>query len=151
MKLQGKSWSSQRRWCSIDEEELLQKAVEKIVKSLEAKAVILFGSRARGDWKPWSDYDLLIIASFRERYLDRIARVLEIFKDIPLHIEPHPYTLKEAMEMLRRGNPLIVDALEGGKTLYADRDFNKLLELYREMKRRGMRRSEVSIILPESI
>ncbi len=84
----------------MDEDALLRKAVEKPVDAMRAKVVILFGSRARGDWGPWSDFDLLIIAGFEERYLDRIGRILEIFSDVPLPIEPHPYTLEEALDML---------------------------------------------------
>ena len=35
--------------------------------------IVLFGSRARGDEKPWSDYDLLLIVDKRDQALvDRI-------------------------------------------------------------------------------
>ncbi len=93
--------------------------------------------------------DLLIIGEFKEKYLDRIGRMLELIEDIPLPVEPHPYTLEEALDMPRKGNSLIVDALEEGKILYTDKDYlDKLLQLYQELKRRGLSRSETSIILP---
>lgn len=131
------------------EHELLEEAVKRLVRELNAKAVILSGSRARGDWAPWSDYDLLIIAEFRkEKYLDRVRKVLELLKDVPLSIEPHPYTLDEALEMLRKGNPIIVDALEEGKVLYETPEVRKLKELLTKMKEKGLRRSETTIILP---
>ena len=130
------------------ESELLEIAVERLVKELDAKIIILFGSRARGDWKPWSDYDLLIIADFKEKYLDRIKRVLDIVGDLPIHIEPHPYTLEEAIIMLKKGNPIIVDALEEGKILYAGPELERLLSLYRKLKEKGMRKTETSIIVP---
>ncbi len=133
----------------MSEIELLQEVVRRLVAKANAKVIILFGSRARGDWGPWSDYDLLIIGEFREKYLDRIGKILELIEDIPLPIEPHPYTLEEALDMLRKGNPLIVDALEEGKILYTDKNYlDKLLQLYQELKRRGLSRSETSIILP---
>jgi len=132
----------------VGEDKLLEEAVRRIVVELNARLVILFGSRARGDWKPWSDYDLLVIADFRERYLDRIPRILEIVEDIPLPIEPHPYTLEEAMEMLRRGNPIIVDALEEGRVLHSSGDLERLLTLYEDLKRRGLRRTETTIVVP---
>ncbi|MGP3703624.1 MAG: nucleotidyltransferase domain-containing protein, partial [Candidatus Bathyarchaeota archaeon] len=47
----------------------LEKAVNKLKKHYKPSAIILFGSRARGDYKPWSDYDLLIIAEFKKKYL----------------------------------------------------------------------------------
>jgi len=41
---------------------------------------------------------------------------MEIVGDTPLPIEFHLYTLDEAIEMLKRCNPLIVDAPEEGNT-----------------------------------
>jgi len=131
--------------------EELQEVVERLKQVLRVRAVILFGSRARGDWGPWSDYDLLIVADFDEPYLERIKRVLDILADVKLPIEPHPYTLEEAMNMLQRGNPLIVDALEEGIVLYREPEFEKIEKLYRELKRRGLRRTETSIVVPDSV
>jgi len=129
--------------------DVLKEVVERLVRKLGVKAIILFGSRARGDWLPWSDYDLLVIADFKEKYLDRLRRILEIVSDVPVNIEPHPYTLEEATEMLRRGNPTIVDALEEGIVLYASKDLEVLKKIYKEMKRRGLKRSNTTIILPK--
>ena len=39
----------------------LERAIEIIVKVADPDKVILFGSRARGDAKPESDYDLLVL------------------------------------------------------------------------------------------
>ena len=133
-----------------EENHLLREAVKRIIKVFNVKAIILFGSRARGDWGPWSDYDLLIIGDFRERYLDRLKRILDVIGDIPIPIEPHPYTMEEALSMLRRGSPTIVDALEEGVILYSTKDLELLMEVYRELKRRGMRRTETTIIVPSS-
>ncbi|MCS7098453.1 MAG: nucleotidyltransferase domain-containing protein [Candidatus Methanomethyliaceae archaeon] len=134
----------------LENEELL-KAVERILKNFNTKAIILFGSRARGDYKPWSDYDILIIAEFNEKYLDRIAKIFELLNDINIPIEPHPYTINEAIEMLKRGNPIIVNALSEGLMLHIKEEFKELLRLYEELVRRGLRRTEVSIIVPEFI
>ncbi len=126
----------------------LAAVVERLVRSLNPVAVVLFGSRARGDWGPWSDYDLLIIAEFEVPYLERIALILETIGDTRLPIEPHPYTLGEALEMLRRGSPTIVDAIEEGVVLYKGRGFERLLEEYRRLKRLGLRRTRTSIVVP---
>jgi len=134
---------------SIPEE--LQEVVERLKRVLRVRAVILFGSRARGDWGPWSDYDLLIVADFDEPYLERIKRVLDILADVRLPIEPHPYTLEEAMNMLQRGNPLIVDALEEGIVLYRGPEFEKIERLYHELKRRGLRRTRTSVVIPDNV
>ncbi|MEM0380062.1 MAG: nucleotidyltransferase domain-containing protein [Desulfurococcaceae archaeon] len=133
-----------------DYEELI-KVVEKILSSFKTYAVILFGSRARGDYKPWSDYDILIIADFRDKYLDRIGNILELIDNTNLTIEPHPYTLKEAIEMLKKGNPIIVDAISEGIILYSREEFKELLKLYEELLRKGLKKSETSIIIPPDI
>ncbi len=132
-----------------NEDELLAQVVKRLVEKLDVKAVILFGSRARGDWTPGSDYDLLIIADFRERYLDRIKMILDMLEDIPLAIEPHPYTPDEALSMLRKGNPIIVDALEEGKILYSTKELEEIIEEYRRLKERGLKRTDTTIVVPE--
>ena len=132
-----------------NEARLLEEVVKRLISKVRVKVVILFGSRARGDWLPWSDYDLLIIADFKEKYLDRIKSVLEAIGDIPIDIEPHPYTLDEAITLLRRGVPTVVDALEEGKVLYAEEEeLSKLMDIYKKLKMRGLRRTETTIIVP---
>ncbi len=135
---------------SLECEELL-KAVKRIVDSCRVDALILFGSRARGDYKPWSDYDILVIADFREKYLDRIGRILEVLGDLNIHVEPHPYTLNEAIEMLRKGNPIIVDALSEGLVLYSGEKLKELFKHYEELLRRGLRKTETSVIIPSPV
>jgi len=129
-------------------EEELKTLIEKLKENLSLTAVILFGSRARGDYMKWSDYDILIIAGFEEKYPERIDEVLKILKDIKIPIEPHPYTLREAIEMLKKGNPTIYDALDEGKILYKTNQFNQLLKLFKKLKQKGMRRTRTSIIVP---
>ena len=131
--------------------EELREVVERLSRSLDLVAVVLFGSRARGDWRPWSDYDLLIIAWFREGYLDRIKLVLDVLADVKIPVEPHPYTPQEALEMLRRGSPTIVDALEEGVVLYDSGWLEVLRRELETMKERGLKRSNTTIILPRSI
>jgi predicted nucleotidyltransferase len=46
---------------SSNEEVLLHQMVETIVREVSPEAIILFGSRARGDARPDSDVDLLIV------------------------------------------------------------------------------------------
>jgi hypothetical protein len=82
--------------------------VKQLANRYRLYGVVLSGSRARGDYKPWSGYDLLIIGAFEEPYLERLAKILGALKDTSLPVEPHPYTLGEALDMLSKGNPHIV-------------------------------------------
>lgn len=127
-------------------EEELEEYVRRVSNKLRLHAVILFGSRARGDHGPWSDYDLLLIGDFREPYLKRLKTLFDLTEGIRISIEPHPYTLDEALRMLERGSPIIVDAIEEGKILHADESSKKLFEKYQAMKRAGkLKRTETSI------
>ncbi|MCD6368546.1 MAG: nucleotidyltransferase domain-containing protein [Thermoproteales archaeon] len=128
--------------------EELRRAVDRLRSKYNVHAVILFGSRARGDWTPWSDYDLLILADFKEKYLDRIGVILGLLSDIKLPIEPHPYTLKEAIQMLKKGNPMIVDAIEEGKILFHTKRLTKIVKIYNTLKRKGLTKTKTSIKLP---
>jgi len=124
----------------------LKEYVERVSRRVRLHAAILFGSRARGDHGPWSDYDLLLIGDFKEPYLDRLKTLLDLTEGIRIPIELHPYTLEEALKMLERGNPSIVDAVEEGKPILVGEGWEKILERYRSMKRRGkLKRTRTSI------
>ena len=54
--------------------------------------IVLFGSRARGDYKPWSDYDVLLLVDKRDQPLvdhlyDAVVEVEnDLFCDVSLKI-----------------------------------------------------------------
>ena len=127
---------------------ILNRVVEILKMRYRLIAVILFGSRARGDYTPCSDYDILIIADFQSPYLERLKEVLDILKDVKIPIEPHPYTLEEAIRMLKNGNPTIYDALDEGIILYETEEFMVLKNLFEKLKKKGMRRTNTTIIIP---
>ena len=112
----------------IDKE--LIEYVKRVGKQVKLHAAILFGSRARGDHKPWSDYDILLIGEFKEPYLERLKILFDLTEGIRVPIEPHPYTIDEALMMLERGNPMIVDVIEEGKQILMDEEYEKILRKY---------------------
>lgn len=59
--MQGKTVVSAPRVEDADEESLLRQMVDVIVRERSPEAIILFGSRARGDARADSDVDLLVI------------------------------------------------------------------------------------------
>jgi len=82
----------------------------------EIKKVLLFGSRARGDWGLRSDADVLVILkkSPHKRFFDRIPRYLDLFSKVSLPIDIFPYTEEELDRMQKKGNKLILRALREG-------------------------------------
>ena len=55
--------------------------------------------------------------------------------------------MNEALRMLERGNPIIVDAIEEGKPIKLTREIDKLLEKYKSMRKAGkLKRTKTTII-----
>ena len=80
------------------------------------EVVYLFGSFARGDIHEGSDIDLLIVGDFRERFHERIFRVLQM-NDEELPLAPLCYTPAELQAMQAEANPFIEEALDTAKRL----------------------------------
>ncbi|MGF3573219.1 MAG: nucleotidyltransferase domain-containing protein [Candidatus Bathyarchaeia archaeon] len=91
--------------------------VDKVIKQLNPHLVILFGSFATGEINEGSDVDIIVVADFKEDFLDRIGTLMKL-NTFGIPIEPIGYTLEEFEEMKRLGNPFILEVLEKGKILY---------------------------------
>ena len=89
-----------------------------VVKEIRPEAVVLFGSFAKGDINEGSDVDIVVIADFKERFLDRINLLMGLNDEIKLPLEPVGYTTEEFQRMRDKGNPFIREVLERGKVLY---------------------------------
>lgn len=82
--------------------------------------VILFGSRAEGRAKSWSDYDLLVVLTRKERWkIDGIYDLVTEFlltygADISLKI----YTADELATRTKLGSPFVRRIQERGVTLW---------------------------------
>jgi predicted nucleotidyltransferase len=131
---------------SLGAEEELRRYVKGASRLARLHAAILFGSHARGDYGPWSDYDLLLIGDFKGGYLERLEALLNLEAKVP--VEPHPYTLEEAVKMIETGHPTLIDAMEEGIVLMEDEEYlDKVLRRYRELKAAGkLVRTSTSII-----
>jgi len=91
--------------------------VAEVVRKLNPNLVVLFGSFATGDINEGSDIDILVVADFKEPFLDRIRTLMD-FNTFKIPIEPVGYTPKEFDQMKNRKNPFITEVLEKGKIIY---------------------------------
>jgi len=91
--------------------------VEEVANKLKPSLVILFGSFAAKDINEGSDVDILVVADFKESFLDRI-RVLMDLNHFRIPIEPVGYTPMEFEEMKRKRNSFILEVLDKGKIMF---------------------------------
>jgi len=90
--------------------------VSRWAKGIPFKAtVILIGSYARGDFNLWSDIDVMMMAEFNSRPIERIKNI-----DHPPGLEVIPLTPKEFRRLAERRNPLALEALSRGIVLRDD-------------------------------
>jgi predicted nucleotidyltransferase len=90
----------------------------KIVAEFRPQRVILFGSYARGTAGTDSDIDLLVIGAFDGTGFRRSLEILNRL-DVRLPIDLISYRPEDADRRYREGDPLVREALDHGKVLYA--------------------------------
>jgi len=126
----------------------LDELVDSYRRRLAVKLVVLFGSRARGDYTDESDIDVLVVADD----LPRDPReAFEILRDhrYPA-VNPLGYNTESFLKRLREGSTFILEVLEDGKILYADPVFYEdVMRIYREARARFIRRGRTWIQVAE--
>jgi len=90
--------------------------VTSLKRRLAPKAVVLFGSQARGDVHHSSDYDLLVVAD--DLPDDYWRRIDLLWQDKPPMVDVLGFTEEEMWACLHRG--LVLDALLEGRSLVGD-------------------------------
>jgi predicted nucleotidyltransferase len=103
-------------------EKLLQEMIAIIVREVDPKQVILFGSQARGAGRSDSDLDFLIVQDHpfgpgktRRQQMAKIWRLLARF---PVSQDILVFTPDEVEEWRQTKNHVIARALREGKVLY---------------------------------
>jgi predicted nucleotidyltransferase len=81
-----------------------------------AERVLVYGSVARGEPTEHSDIDLLVIASTKERFYERMGSVLAVVRDISrgLPLAPIVLTPEELSTRLVRGDQFIQEIVQRG-------------------------------------
>jgi hypothetical protein len=92
----------------------LAEAVRRLVEGLHPRAVILFGSRARGTDRPESDYDLLVVS-------DNVLDYDQAYRPVAgrgLRCDVVPCTLDAWRQAHLDAGGVLRDALDEGILLY---------------------------------
>lgn len=108
----------------LHEPDLLRRMVDIIVREADPAAIILFGSHARGDARPDSDIDLLVIE--REPFgpgrsrIKEAARLYRALGDLPASKDLLLYSRDEVAGWRDTRNHVVARAYREGRLLYGD-------------------------------
>jgi predicted nucleotidyltransferase len=98
--------------------EWIQRITERIVRNFDPLQIILFGSHARGEARPDSDIDLLVVFAHVTNKRQAAINVRRALTDFPV---PKDIIVTSPEEIARRGDlvgTVLRPALQEGKTLY---------------------------------
>ena len=103
-------------------DELLKEMTDVIVREIKPRQIILFGSHARGDARPDSDLDFLVVEDgpFDAGHSRRAAmtRLSEILFDYFIPMDFLVFTPEEIEKWKGAKNHVIAHALKEGRMLY---------------------------------
>jgi uncharacterized protein len=89
-----------------------------IAREFQPQRIILFGSHAQGTSRKDSDVDLLVVMPFEGKGFRQSLRILNRL-DLRLPIDLLAYRPEDVDRRYAEGDPLVRDAIDHGKVLYA--------------------------------
>lgn len=102
------------------EDEALQGLVARLVSALDPQAIWLFGSRARGDHRADSDFDLLVVAPEGGGFgSDDYVKALRPTFDTGLDCEVVPCSKQDFDEAKELNTTLVAQVIRHGRLLHA--------------------------------
>ena len=104
----------------MDQEGVINRFVKKVVKQFSPQAILLFGSRARGDHLLHSDYDFIIISDkfAGVRWLHRIYAIVKLW-EADENIDVLPYTPEEFAAKTVKSS-IVRSAMKEAKLVYGE-------------------------------
>lgn len=104
----------------MDAETLLREVVERIRRTVRPQRIVLFGSRARGDARPDSDLDLLVVQRSGVPRHRRSVPIYRALADIPVEVDVIVYTPQEIDDWRDVPEAFVTTALREGEVLYEE-------------------------------
>ncbi|MEA3338472.1 MAG: nucleotidyltransferase domain-containing protein [Chloroflexota bacterium] len=98
--------------------ELMDEMARRIVEASRPQKIILFGSRARGEARPDSDIDMLVIAESPKPRHQRAAPLYGAVSDILVAMDILVYTPGEVEEWSEAPQAFVTTAVREGQVLY---------------------------------
>jgi len=99
-------------------DEIIAEMTRRIVEQFDPLQVILFGSRARGDHRPDSDVDLLVVFSHIENTRETAVAIADLLYDAPLGKDIVVTTPEEITIRGTLIGTVLEPALREGEVLY---------------------------------
>lgn len=100
------------------DDRLREEIVHRIVEMIHPQKIILFGSRVRGDARPESDMDILVIAGSKEPRYRRAASLYEALSDVLAPMDILVYSPEEVKEWSEVRQAFVTTAVREGKIIY---------------------------------
>ena len=102
----------------MSEQEVIDNLIMGITGISDVQKIVLFGSRARGDNRFDSDYDILVVKNTNEPKYKRASKYYRNLANLPCEVEIVVYTPDEIREWANVSQAFITTALNEGKLLY---------------------------------
>lgn len=112
------STESRTREQGAPADEVLTLIVERLVEAVDPERLILFGSRAKSQARPQSDYDILIIKSEPDPARRRTGRLYRILWGIPAPVDLLWFTPEEIEEWSDVPQHVTAQAMRTGLVVY---------------------------------
>ncbi len=100
------------------DDNLMQEIVQRIVQTAHPLKVIVFGSRARGEARPESDLDLLIISRDSRPHAQRASDLYGVLSDIMFPVDIVVYPPREITEWQDVPQAFVTTAVRERTVLY---------------------------------
>lgn len=128
----------------------LKHFIKKMEEFYTLECVILFGSQARSDFKPYSDIDLIIVGDFKEKFIDR-GKFFHEKHNYIVGLDAFCYNPQEFNKMFNKGTVSILDAIDEGICILGSNFFNHYKEKLIKLKKIGLKKDPPVWILPKSM